>query len=394
MVNTAGWRALAAAATFVVFAAPALAADPLAIHVLYVEQKIARPPTLSNLDPPPPDLGLQGARLGIIDNNTTGKFLKQSFDLVEVVAEPGADLIAAARPKLAQFDLIVVNAPAPVLLALADLPETKGRLLFDIGAYDERLREEDCRANVLHTLPSRAMLTDALVQFLVKKKWPQILLIAGTTTADKAYAAALEASAAKFGAKIVERKDWTANADLRDTAAEEVPLMTQGAAYDVVAVADEGHDFGATIAYNSWDARPVVGTHGLVPAGWSAVIEPWGAVQLQNRFKTLAKRGMQPVDFAAWAALRLIGEAANRTGVIDAASVRAYALSDKLQLSAFKGRGLSFRVWNGQLRQPIHLVTSDNQVAVAPIGGFLHQRTDLDTLGLDEPESKCKAFKP
>jgi len=371
----------------------AFAADPLAVHILYLEQQIARPPALSNLELPPSDLGLQGARQSVIDNNTTGKFLKQTFDLTEVVASPGTDLVAAAKDKLAQFDLILVNAQAPVLLALADLPEAKGKLLFDTGSYDERLREENCRPNVLHTLPTRAMLTDALVQFLVRKQWKQILLVAGLTDDDKAYASALEASVAKFGAKIVQRKDWNANGDKRDTAAEEVPLVTQGPSYDVVAVADEGHDFGATIAYNTWLSRPVVGTHGLVPAGWSPVIESWAAVQLQNRFKALAKRGMAPIDFAAWVAVRLIGETATRTGKADAASVRAYALNDKLQLAAFKGRGLSFRAWNGQLRQPIHLVTADNQVAVAPIEGFLHQRTDLDTLGLDLPESKCKAFQ-
>jgi hypothetical protein len=30
---------------------------------------------------------------------------------------------------------------------------------------------------------------------------------------------------------------------------------------------------------------------------------------------------------------------------------------------------------------------------MAPLEGFLHQRTELDTLGIDEAESQCQAFK-
>ena len=241
---------------------------------------------------------------------------------------------------------------------------------------------------------SRSMLTDALVQFLVKKQWAQIYLLAGGADEDKAYAADLEASAAKFGAKIVERKNFTERADMRDTAAVEMPLLTQASAYDVVAITDDSGQFGATVGYNTWLPRPVVGAYGLTPTAWSPVIEQWAAVQLQNRFKALAGRGMQARDYGAWLAVHLIGEAASRTKKTDAPSVRAYALSDTLQLSAFKGRGLSFRSWNGQLRQPIPLVTADSQVAVAPIEGYLHQTNVLDTLGADQPETKCKAFKP
>ena len=63
---------------------------------------------------------------------------------------------------------------------------------------------------------------------------------------------------------------------------------------------------------------------------------------------------------------------------------------DKFQLGAFKGEGLSFRTWNQQMRQPILLAAPRMLVSVSPQEGFLHQRTPLDTLGFDEPESKCR----
>jgi ABC transporter substrate binding protein (PQQ-dependent alcohol dehydrogenase system) len=64
----------------------------------------------------------------------------------------------------------------------------------------------------------------------------------------------------------------------------------------------------------------------------------------------------------------------------------------EFELAAFKGRKLTYREWNGQLRQPILLATAKIQVTVSPQPGFLHQYSELDTLGIDRPESKCKAF--
>ena len=38
----------------------------------------------------------------------------------------------------------------------------RGTVLFDAGSIDDRLREQDCRANVVHVAPTRSMLADAL----------------------------------------------------------------------------------------------------------------------------------------------------------------------------------------------------------------------------------------
>ena len=65
-------------------------------------------------------------------------------------------------------------------------------------------------------------------------------------------------------------------------------------------------------------------------------------------------------------------------------------LSDQFELAAFKGQGLTFRHWDQQLREPILLASPLMLVSVSPQEGFLHQRTPLDTLGYDEPDSQCK----
>ncbi|WP_439523563.1 ABC transporter substrate-binding protein [Marivita sp.] len=364
------------------------------VNIHYLKQVVEAPPTLSNLDPIPEDLGLRGAELGLEDNITTGRFLGQTYTLAVTEVAPDGDFAEAARAALAEGDLLVLDAPADKVTAVADLPEAAAALLFNAGAADVALRDDLCRANLLHTLPSYAMKADALMQFFVQRRWDDIALIAGDRPDDQAWADTLEAAARKFGLSFGARKTWAFNADMRRNASQEVPLFTQDLGeYDVLLVADAADDFARYISFNTWRPRPVAGSEGLRPVTWHRVVEAWGAAQLQSRFEDLAERPMQDRDYATWAALRAIGEAVTRTGASDAETLRTYMLSDAFELAGFKGRPLTFRSWNGQLRQPIPLVHERALVAQAPLDGFLHQRTELDTLGLDQPESGCTAFQ-
>ncbi|EFO33674.1 conserved hypothetical protein [Roseibium sp. TrichSKD4] len=360
----------------------------------YLEKHVPPPPVLSNLDPIPEDDGLAGAKVGLADNATTGRFLKQTYDLTVQVSDNTDAFLNAARDMLQHTPYIVVNAPMDDLLKLADLPEAKDALLFNVGSADNRLRDEACRANLLHTLPSRSMLTDALAQFSVKKKWIVWVLLTGGHPGDLAYALSLENSARKFGIRILAKKIWEFDADMRRNAAQEVPLFTQNFGdHHLVVIADEPGDFGRYVAYNTWLPRPVAGTEGLVPSAWDRTVEQWGAAQLQSRFSEASERDMRPKDFAAWAAVRAIGEAVTRTNTSDVKIVRDYMFSEKFELAGFKGRPLTFRSWNGQLRQPIPITHPRALVAMAPMEGFLHERNEMDSLGIDQPESKCTAFE-
>ena len=383
-----------AALCAVICATASVAMAEVEVTIHYLKQEVAAPPTLSNLDPIPDDLGLRGAELGLDDNNTTGRFLGQTYALSVTIVPEGDDFAAAVRSALADTDLLVLDAPAEQVLQAADVTEGQDALLFNAGAADVDLRGEACRANVLHAIPSYAMRADALMQFFVKRRWDDIALIEGERPDDQAWADTLEASARKFGLSFGDRKTWAFDADMRRNAAQEVPLFTQDLGdYDVLLVADAADDFARYISFNTWQPRPVAGSEGLRPMTWHPVVEQWGAAQLQSRFTELADRDMQSRDYAVWAAVRAIGEAVTRTGTADAMTLRDYMLSEDFELAGFKGRPLTFRSWNGQLRQPIPLVHERALVAQAPLEGFLHQRTELDTLGIDEPESTCTAFQ-
>jgi ABC transporter substrate binding protein (PQQ-dependent alcohol dehydrogenase system) len=373
-------------------------ADGQNLRIGWLWQTAKRTLPLSYLDQPPEDEGIQGARLGIADNNTTGRFTGQSFELVESVASEDGGVAPAFRELTKKgIRLIVADVTAPELLAVADLPEATTTTIFNAAAAEDRLRAEDCRTNVLHLPPSRAMLADALVQYLVVKNWTNLFLVAGHDDGDREFAGDIRHAAKKFGARIVADKPWTFTPGARRTDTghfaiqDEVARFTQGTSYDVLVVADEQDEFGDDLSYHTFDPRPVAGTQGLVPSAWARPHEQWGATQLQERFLHQAKRWMTDRDYTAWMAIRAIGEAATRSKSTDPAAILAFLRSDRFDLAAYKGARLSFRSWDGQLRQPILLADARALVSVSPPPGrFLHQFSELDTLGIDKPETKCR----
>jgi ABC transporter substrate binding protein (PQQ-dependent alcohol dehydrogenase system) len=381
-------------------AASAGAAQKIAI-VLAREVR-DRPPPLSLLDFPPKDDGVAGARLAINDNNTTGRFLKQEFalDVVENASVP--EVIAEVAKRVdAGAGLVVADMSPEALLQLADALKGRDALVLNAGSGDDRLREADCRANVVHTAPSRAMLADGLAQYLVWKQWRRWFLVRGSGRDDEAFAEALRRAAKRFGGKIVEERTFQVESGSRRTDGgheqiqQQIPAFTQNApAYDVLLVADEGEQFGEYFPYRTWDARPVAGTQGLAAMSWHPALEQWGGTQFQNRFRRLAGRPMRPLDYDVWVAVRSVGEAATRTKSATPKVLIAYMKSPEFDLAAFKGRKLSYRNWDGQLRQPILVGTAKLPVTVSPQPGFLHQFSELDTLGVDRPESGCKAYAP
>jgi len=378
-----------------IFGSRSAAAQPrerISIPILLFARKRETPAALSRIEWPPEDDALQGARLGIADNEATGRLIGQRWELTERVLEPDEPFGDAAREALdsRSFAAIVADLPAADLPRLADLAAERGLAVLNATAPDDRLRSADCRANLFHVHPSRAMLADALMQFASRRRWTRSFLLVGAEPQDRAWAEAMRRSVRKFGLRIVaEREFSTGGADLRRSAVDEMPALTQGAEYEVVLVADETKDFARSVAFNTWLPRPVAGSAGLEPVAWSPAAEQWGAGQLQSRFEKLSGRPMTGLDWGAWASIRALGQALQRAAATDPAKVRAELLAPDFAINGFKGRSMSFRRWDRQLRQPVQLAGQGVVVAVAPVEGFLHRVTELDTLGFDESEATC-----
>lgn len=368
-------------------------AKSLNIEFLYLHQTPEIVSGLANTIRAPIDQGLRGAELGVEDSNSTGKFLDHAYQLNSFEHSDTQHLVDYASNWVNNNNnrIILANVKLNALLALTELEvNNTDHLVINVAEKSDALRTTECKARLLHTIPSRAMLTDSLLQFLNAKRWNKFFLVSGEHADDKLYAQSLKRSLKRFGGKLVEQKSWTFNTDLRRTVQKEIPLFTRADDYDVVLVADESGYFGNSMLYNTWLPRPIAGTQGLMPTGWHRSVEQWGALQLQSRFFEQSQRWMNDVDFAAWVAIRALSEAVTRTQSNDAETLYAYLLSDEFEVAAFKGRKLSFRTWNGQLKQPIPIIHPQGLVSQSPQEGYLHPSSELDTLGYDAPEVVCK----
>jgi ABC transporter substrate binding protein (PQQ-dependent alcohol dehydrogenase system) len=372
-------------------------ADGTAIRIGYISW--AEPHnTISLLDKPARDDGLAGARLAISDNNTTGRFINQQFQVLEAELRQGDDP-AHVLDALADRGAVLVlsDAPAQQLLLLAKAGAASGVTLFNIAAPDDALRQQDCRANIIHVAPSRAMLADALAQYLVWKKWNRWVLAYGSHAEDGLLADAYRRAAKRFGARIVKELLYKDTGGARETDSgivqtqNQMPVFTQGLPdYDVLVTADENEVFANDLPYRTWDPRPVAGSAGLRPVSWDPSSESWGGTQLQDRFMRMAHRRMTPRDMQAWTACRMIGEAASHSNSTDPAKIMQDMRRPDFGIAAYKGKRLTLRDWDWQLRQPILLADGRSVISVSPQPGFLHQVTELDTLGFDRPETQCK----
>jgi ABC transporter substrate binding protein (PQQ-dependent alcohol dehydrogenase system) len=390
-MRMSGW----AAATAALVASATWAAAETEYRAAVLRVDTPGPMPISRLDLPPDDLGFAGAALGTADNATTGSFMQQTFVTETVVATP--ETAEAEMQKLIDGGVwwIVTLADAPTTVRLADIAGDRA-LVLNAGATDDRLRGEDCRANLLHVAPSDAMIADALAQYLVWKQWTDWFLIEGSHPEDEALAAAYRRAATKFGAEIVEERVYEDTGGARRTDSgsvqvqEQMPAFTQRAEeHDVIVAADRAGVFAVQLPYHTWEPRPVAGSAGLVPESWHPAHEAWGATQWQTRFEREARRTAWDEDYQVWMALRVLGEAATRTQGGDFTAIHDFVLSDGFDLAAFKGQKLTFRDWDGQLRQPVLLTTDKVVVSVSPQAPFLHQVSQLDTLGIDRPETTC-----
>ncbi|WJH42158.1 ABC transporter substrate-binding protein [Aliirhizobium terrae] len=353
--------------------------------------------TLSVLDVAPRDEGVAGAEVAITDNNTTGRFLGQAFSLDVVEVKLDADVIPAFEDlRKRGVTTIVADVSARQLLSIADAAKAKGILVFNVGSADDSLREENCRADVFHVAPTRSMLADGLAQYLIWKQWRRWALIYGSHEGDRLFADALRRAATRFGGEIVAEKEFTDTGTARRTDSgvvqiqRQMPVFTQSLPdHDVLLVADESEVFGTYVPFRTWQPRPVAGTAGLIPTAWHPASEQWGGTQIQNRFAKANGRRMLAKDMSAWTAVRIIGEAATRTRSTDVGQIAGFIRSEDFSIAAFKGQKLTFRQWNWQLRQPIFLGDGRSVVSTSPQEGFLHQFSELDTLGIDQPETKC-----
>ncbi|MCB1755325.1 MAG: ABC transporter substrate-binding protein [Gammaproteobacteria bacterium] len=332
-----------------------------------------------------------GAKVALTEIAFHGKGAGVDFELKRLSGKNAEELLALVESALAEgVEHFIADLPAPELQQLSAGLKGKKLLLYNASAMENRLRQESCQANLMHIIPSHAMLMDSLSQYLVFKKWRNVLLLEGPTDNDAAMLEAFLRSAKRYGLNLVDRRQFVFGNNPRERDKNNIAILTTGKDYDVVMVIDTDGEFARDVPYQTLRPQLTVGTEGLAALAWHWAWERHGAPQLEKRFEKSAKRPMSSVDWAAWLAVKIIAEAVQKTKSADFDTIRSFLSGPDFIVDAFKGNPSSFRPWNNQLRQPVLLATHNWIVERAPLKGFLHKTNNLDGIGLDENESNCK----
>ena len=311
-----------------------------------------------------------------------------SLAVETVVVGSAADAKAAAqKAEKAGAAALLADLPADWLLVAADAVKLP---VLNLSAADDRLRQQDCRPRLLHVAPSERMRADALAQTLVSRKWSSVLLLTGPSAEDAQRGAAAQAAIRRYGLKLAGAKPFKLSGDPRERDLANPLLLTTGG-HDVVWVVDSDGEFARTLPYRTATPRPVVGDAGLVALAWHAQYDRFGAPQVSRRFTKTAQRPMAAADWNAWMGGKALAAAAVAAPKGPVAAFQKALLDSDLDGS--KGVQLSFRAWDGQLRQTMLLTDGQGVIGTAPVDGVLHPKNSLDTLGPDAPEKLCKVAR-
>jgi ABC transporter substrate binding protein (PQQ-dependent alcohol dehydrogenase system) len=336
-----------------------------------------------------------GAEVGIDEAAALTRVLKIDFALQRITVKSN-DEVAPAVLKAADagINFFLLDVPAEAYKPLAAAVSGRDVLLLNVSTPDDGLRRDLCAREFVHVYPSSAQLMDGLVQYVVSRKWRDVLVFEGPLPEDAAMTAAFAHSLQKFGGRVVATQHFKPGTDPRDREQNDPALLSAiSRDYDVVFVADSAFDFVRGVPYHLVRPRPVVGSIDLEPVAWHWTWEHNGAPQVNSRFeKKSGGRRMEGPDWAAWIAVKMIVQSALRTRTADFQKQRAFILGEG-SFDGDKGLAVSVRPWDHQLRQAILLAAPYAVVASAPLEGFLHRTNELDTLGDDEPESSCHLNK-
>jgi ABC transporter substrate binding protein (PQQ-dependent alcohol dehydrogenase system) len=354
----------------------------------YAESKSYTGLILRDREPP-----IDGAQAAIRESRIIGRSIGVKFSLEHVEIESVDDAVEAVVRQTTgtAVKAVLLDLPlAPFRAVVERFSKADDVIFFNIRHRDDTFRQAECAASLFHALPSHRMLTDALAQYLKSRGWTRVLVLARETQEDQNLADRFTVSARKFGLTLADRRAFVLGNDPRERDKNNIALLTGGARYDAVFLADGEGEFGRYVPYATFRPRPVVGTDGLVASAWHWTWERYGAPQLNQRFDRRASRHMAAQDWAAWVAVRSVVEAVARSGSTDVATIRTTLTADDFAVDLYKGVPGGFRPWNHQLRQPILLHTYNAVIARAPIEGFLHKDNILDSLGIDRGESACR----
>ncbi|MBI4635195.1 MAG: ABC transporter substrate-binding protein [Candidatus Rokubacteria bacterium] len=331
----------------------------------------------------------QGTALGLGDANALLTMFGKRLHLETATAENGPAAAAAGQRLLrgAGAIALVGGAGDGVADALRDVAAAEGGLLMNVAATDDRLRHERCEGRTFHLIPSTTMYVDALAQWLIERRALRLWAIAGDPgpVSREIEAAARRAVTARGGTLVPT-----------DAGPEVLLLALEGAALREAAARARAGAPGVTVAGVGAATPEGLGADeaaGVWAVGWHAELERFSARELNARFRRRFGTLLTETGWAAWAAVKLVGEAVVRGSATDAAGVRAFFESAP-PFDGHKGTPLTFRRWDHQLRQPLYILAPRKREEVGGRRGPFAVLADLpganlDALGTLAAQTRC-----
>jgi hypothetical protein len=138
------------------------------------------------------------------------------------------------------------------------------------------------------------------------------------------------------------------------------------------------------------DARARIGGKSPIVV-WDSKLVRFGADTLNDRYRARFGVSMTPSAWTAWFAVKVLWESSLRMKSADPQHLADYLTRDTTQFDGHKGRPLSFRLWDHQLRQFVY-----TRVDGVPIDLPRTARPDatshevLDELGTPASSSACR----
>ncbi len=314
----------------------------------------------------------RGAELGAAEAAHLAELLGKKFELVTADA---ADAEVARREGLRWAESGEVLALAggvdePSCLALSEVATHREIVFFNIGCASHALRGTACGRYAFHVEASVGMYADALAEWLVRKgglrRWHFV-------SADGEDGAA----ASRRARRALEARGGEEVGDLRIAAGglarADALAALRKTTPDVVLVALEGEaradflrryrqaelPFELATLFPSdlpvWETAEETRI-GIQPVLWHPRLFRYGAEQLGDRFSDRFGRPLDSCGWAAWMAVKILGEAALRAGGVGGPPLVRFLERRGTQFDGHKGKSLTFRPWDHQLRQPVYLI--------------------------------------
>jgi ABC-type branched-subunit amino acid transport system substrate-binding protein len=128
---------------------------------------------------------------------------------------------------------------------------------------------------------------------------------------------------------------------------------------------------------------------------WDASLVRFGADTLNQRFQARYGQPMTDEAWTGWLAVKILWESSLRARTADPVGVAAMLTRDSARFDGHKGRALSFRPWDHQLRQPVYVVTGGSgalRTIEVPTASNANasSTTVLDELGASSERTACR----